>query len=146
MGCIPKTHRKQGKKLAQAARLWASGQLATTKNHDDDDDAAAQDTAAALAVWGLQADTDHLASQAAAPKLFCIWPDCVGTWSIWQRLQTQWRMSANGREGLDYAGVTAYLQDVLRVKHRDFARVFGEIQAMEAAALEAWAKQREQTK
>lgn len=69
----------------------------------------------------------------------------MGTWAIWQRIQTQWRIGVNGREGLDYAGITTYLRDVLRVKQRGFAATFGEIQAMESAALEEWAKQREKS-
>jgi hypothetical protein len=140
---VPKTHRRQRKKLAQAARLWASGQLDTTQ---DDDDDTAQTVDTALAIWGLQADPDQSASPATAQNTFYIWPECMGTWGLWKRIQTQWRTGMGGREGLDYPGVTTYLREVCRIKPRHLVQVFGEIQAMEQASLEAWAKQREQTK
>lgn len=49
-----------------------------------------------------------------------------------------------GRDGLDYTGVCAYLREVARIKPRHFADTFASLQAMEYAALDAWAKQREQ--
>ena len=94
-----------------------------------------------MAAFGLQADA---ADPARAPeKLCCLWPCNVRTFQIWQGLQTQWRISTQGREGLDYAGVSAYLHNVARVKLRDFSATFGELQAMEAAALRVWSEQRE---
>lgn len=142
MGRLPKTHRRQRKKLAQAAAYWASGQLDTTQ--DDDDDDTAQPITTALAQWGLQADT--AVPVLPAQKVFYLWPECLPAWGLWQRLQTQWRSGMNGRDGLDYAGVSAYLREVARIKPRDFAQTFAQIQAMETASLKEWAKQREQTK
>lgn len=49
----------------------------------------------------------------------------------------------NGRDGLDYAGLTAYLRDVERIKPREFVPAFRAMQAMEIAALNAWAQQHE---
>ena len=51
-----------------------------------------------------------------------------------------------GRDGLDYAGLCAYLREVERIKPRKFAEVFACLQAMERAALEEWAKQSEKNK
>lgn len=51
-----------------------------------------------------------------------------------------------GRDGLDYAGLCAYLREVERIKPRKFADTFACLQAMEHAALEEWAKQREKNK
>ena len=48
-----------------------------------------------------------------------------------------------GREGLDYPGVTDYLRNVARIRPRKMAEVYGCLQAMERAALEEWANQRE---
>ena len=72
-----------------------------------------------------------------------LWPCNVRTWSIWQRIQTQWRSGMGGRDGLDYPGVVTYLREVERIKPRQFAQTFACIQAMERVALEEWAKQRE---
>ena len=63
-------------------------------------------------------------------------------WSLWWRIQTQWRVGAQGREGLNYPGVTDYLRNVARIRPRKMAQVYGCIQAMERAALDEWAKQR----
>ena len=142
MGCVPKTHRKQGKKLAQAAAYWASGQLDTTQ--DDDDDDTTQPITTALAAWGLQAD----ATQPVRPdeKVFYLWPDCLPAWGLWLRIQTHWRVGMQGREGLATADLCAYLRDVERIRPRDFAATYRCLQAMETASLKEWAKQREQTK
>ena len=78
--------------------------------------------------------------------IYYIWPENVPLWSLWFRLQTQWRIGAGGREGLDYAGVSAYMQNVARIKPRHFAQAFACIQAMECAALDEWAKQRDRQK
>lgn len=61
---------------------------------------------------------------------------------MWWRIQTQWRIGMQGREGLDYPGVTDYLRNVARIRPRQFAEVFGALQAMERAALAEWDKQR----
>lgn len=61
--------------------------------------------------------------------------------NVWQRLQTQWRTGGMGeRTGLDYAAVTSYLREVLGIKPKERAALFGGLQAMEWAALEAWAE------
>nr|WP_255632063.1 DUF1799 domain-containing protein [Rhodoferax sp. U2-2l] len=80
-----------------------------------------------------------------SPAVYHIWPENRDTWRIWNRIQTQWRVGFNGRSGLDYAAVTAYLRDVERVAARTFAHKFMCIQAMELAALDEWDKQRQQT-
>lgn len=52
----------------------------------------------------------------------------------------------NGRDGLDYAGLCVYLREVERIKPRDFVPAFRALQAMEIAALNAWATARENSK
>jgi len=129
---------QQGKKLAQATRLWASGQI-DTRNKDDDD----EEFDSALAALGLQAEADE-----APPDdgdTFYIWPDNLGVWSIWHRCQTLWRVGMQGRDGLDYAGLCVYLREVERVKPRKFSEIFACLQAMELAALDEWARQREKS-
>ena len=136
MGQLPAAYRRQGKKLAQAARLWASGHLTTQTDDDDDTATNTQVLDEAFAFWGLQADTSAQAPE--PPAVFYLWPECVDAWGLWQRIQTQWRVGMAGRDGLDYAGLCAYLHEVERIKPRKFAEVFAFLQAMESAALEAW--------
>lgn len=56
-------------------------------------------------------------------------------------MQTQWRVGMSGRDGLDYAGVRAYLDEsgLCGDERRD---IFKAIRAAEQASLEAWAEQR----
>ncbi|WP_180125674.1 DUF1799 domain-containing protein [Rhodoferax sp. BLA1] len=98
---------------------------------------------AALAAWGLVEERDEEQTE-AEPAVYHIWPENWDTWRIWNRIQTQWQVGFNGRTGLNYAGVTAYLRDVVRVRPRHFTHKFMCIQAMELAALDEWAKQRQQ--
>ncbi len=72
-----------------------------------------------------------------------LWPECVPAWGHWRRLQTQWRTSVAGREGLDYAGVRAYLDENAPRRGARRRELFACIQACEAACLEVWAEQRE---
>jgi len=94
-----------------------------------------------MAAFGLVEDAPDTETSAAADIVW-LWPCNVRTWGIWQRIQTQWRVGVSGRDGLDYAGVSAYLQAVERIKPRHFAETFSCLQAMEWAALDEWAKQR----
>jgi hypothetical protein len=137
VGRLHQSLRGQGKKLAQVVRLWASGQLETS--HDPTPD---QDSDTALAAFGLVADVPEDVPTSTSDKVY-LWPCNVRVWGLWQRIQTLWRCGASGREGLDYSGLAVYLRDVARIKPRHFADTFQLIQAMESAALDEWAKQRQ---
>ncbi len=71
-----------------------------------------------------------------------LWPCNVLAWRCWQGVQTQWRTGMEGRTGLDYTGVRAYL-DLRGIRGADRRTVFAGIQACEAASLDAWAEQRD---
>lgn len=77
-----------------------------------------------------------------------LWPCNVATFNLWQRLQTQWRISSGmdseRRTGLDYHSVFTYLDNVARIKRKDTPEVWSCIQAMELAALNAWNEMRQQ--
>jgi len=73
-----------------------------------------------------------------------LWPECVPAWHHWQRLQTQWRVGVAGREGLDYAGVHAYLDQHAPRRGARRRALFAGIQACEVACLNYWAELREQ--
>lgn len=79
----------------------------------------------------------------AAPneELAYLWPDNVDTWRHWCSLQTQWRYGTDGRTGLDYAAVCAYLALHEPAAERRREHLAG-IQAAEWASLEVWAEQR----
>ncbi len=94
-----------------------------------------------MSAFGLVEDVPDDAPGTA--DLVYLWPCNVRVWNIWQRIQTLWRSGMGGREGLDYAGLTAYLRDVERIRQRRFAETFALIQAMESASLDEWAKQRQ---
>jgi len=130
--------RRQGKKLAKLVRLWASKQLLIAADHDENQ--ATVNTA--LAAWGLQIDGDTPAQ--AEPDTFWIWPESLPVWALWQRLQTMWRISMAGRDGLDWASVTAWLERAERIRHpRRLADTLHCLRAMESAALDVWATERE---
>ncbi len=98
-----------------------------------------------MAVFGLAQDTDDedgepTAADGPRDDTFWLWPDCVAVWHIWHRVQTQWRISLAGREGLHYNGVLSHLRVVERIKPRRLPEVLAQLQAMERAALRAWAQ------
>lgn len=97
-----------------------------------------------MATFGLQADSapPDSAPPDSAPAVFYLWPESIPLWNLWHRVQTQWRIGLAGREGLDYAGLSAYLHEVARIKPRHFDATFSALQAMERVALDAWASQR----
>ncbi len=137
--------RREGKKLAQVARIWARDQLYIPRQGEHDDPEAQLDEA--LAAVGLREEVAEVAEgdEAAPQEDKCyLWPCNVATFDIWQRLQSQWRVGGIGgeRTGLDYAGVISYLREVAHVRNKDLPEVFGGLQAMELAALEVWASQR----
>lgn len=133
------TLRGQGKKLAQAARLWARGQLQVSIGQSSNDASDTFDEA--LAAFGL-CRSDARNDNTPTTQGYCyLWPCNVATWQIWGRLQTQWRTGPmGGRDGLDYTAVIRYLQDVVRLRPRHFKAVFSELQAMEFAAQDEYDK------
>lgn len=81
----------------------------------------------------------------AAVPVFSLWPECLPVWLVWLALQTQWRYAGMGGApiGLDYAGVTAWLQahGYGHGRARNLRETLGYISAMERAALTAYAEQ-----
>lgn len=128
--------RRERKKLAQAARLQALGLLITKEQHETLKQHAELD--AALAAHGLFAEYEP----APPLQIFYVWPCNEPTYELWCSLQTQWRMGMQAPTGLCYAGVHAALE-LRRVPAKLRQQRFAEIQAMERAALSAWAERRE---
>lgn len=128
--------RRQGKKLAQVARIQARGQLHIPTQGKPDESEAEFDEA--LAVFGLQPGEED---EAPAPPEKCyLWPCNLRTFNVWQKVQTQWRVAMGGREGLDYGGVDRYLASVPGFRPKARAELWAGLRAMERAALEVWAE------
>jgi hypothetical protein len=132
------------KKLADAARHWARGAKRT------DDDAGDDDTwENELRGFGVpEPEIAHaLGERAADPEereRFEIWEENGDVLELFLALSTQWRALAGAggalMMGFDYAGVAATLW-IRRV--RDRARVFGDLQVMELAALKIMNRSRD---
>ncbi len=74
-----------------------------------------------------------------------LWPCNVVAWQHWEGVQTQWRTGMGGREGLDYQGVRAYLDELgLQPGSDDRRAVFEAIRAAERGTLLAWQEARAQ--
>ncbi len=56
-------------------------------------------------------------------------------------MQTQWRIGMSGATGLDYQGVSAYL-DRLGLEPQEHREMFDLLQACERVTLDEWARQR----
>lgn len=127
--------RRQGKKLAQVARIQARGQLHIPQPGRANEPQAEFDEA--LAAFGLQEQGADPDAATAAPTDKCyLWPCNVATFIVWQNLRTQWRVGpANKVTGLDYTAVNAYLVGILRVKPAERAALFAGLQAMEFSTL-----------
>lgn len=72
--------------------------------------------------------------------VFYLLPENERVWELWLRVQTQWRVDAEGYiTGLDYAGVLARLG---RTSQRRRERLFDDMHAMELVTLEESALRR----
>lgn len=88
---------------------------------------------AALAAFGLVAEVPEVEFQ----EIF-LWPCNVKSWTLFQRLQSQWMAGGmGGATGLNYTGVESALR-MMGIKTGKWAKLFADIQLMEHATLEAW--------
>lgn len=92
----------------------------------------------ALAAFGLQAIGDIQID----PDEFWLWPENDEPFRLWLSLQTQWYVAGMGGPiGLNYPGVETCMR-LRGMKRRKRIRAFEQIQAMENATLEEWARKR----
>jgi hypothetical protein len=73
-----------------------------------------------------------------------LWPCNVRLYALWSQLQTQWIVSMQGREGLNYDSVIRYLREVAHIRPRRLPETMDCIRAMERAALGVWGEQRKE--
>lgn len=101
-----------------------------TSNRGGDDQAADD-----LRAYGSSEDEIREALGNQEPEAFAVWQDNAETVDMFMSLQTQWRVGPmGGYLGLDYAGVVAALDTVIRAPRRRRGIFLG-LQAMERAAL-----------
>jgi hypothetical protein len=127
---------RQGKKLTEAARLLARGELDVTTDHTESPD---DEQDAALAAFGLRLDDDDAHTR---DRTFHLWPEHRRVLDLWFRVQTQWRVGMAGPTGLDYQGVEAAIRMSRLAGPRRVPVLLADLQIMERAALAAWAEQR----
>lgn len=101
-----------------------------------------------LEAYGAPAElVEEARAKAAASNVFEIWPDNWESLQAFRCLATQWRVTGKMdrlvRTGLDYAAVLAWLRECVHKRKR--SQIFNDIQLMEAAALEVFADQAEQS-
>lgn len=84
--------------------------------------------AAYLKSWGMPA------SQFAGAFRVQVWPENWQAWSLFESLATQWRASAGGVIGLDYAVMTEEIR-LLRLSDEEQVRLRNDIRVLEVAAL-----------
>lgn len=117
----------QSKKLAEAAKLYASGKL-RIPHPDEPEPAKKYDEA--LAALGLYLETEE-----EIEETFVLWPDCVDTFNFWLKIQTQWVKDSNGREeGLNYPAIDVVMNWECIPKKRRKA-LSNELRAMEIAVI-----------
>ena len=138
--------RREGKKLTLVARLWALGQIHSPEQDDADTPVTVSqgNTADALAAWGLVAEGPLPAPQASS-KVYYLWPENLLVYRLWRACQTQWKDGMGGRTGLDYTGVEIVMHRRFGLRGKKGDEPFALLQAMEIAALNGWASQKDAT-
>ena len=138
-----------GKKLAEAARLWARGELQDEHEQARQQDEARSEVDAALAAFGRYMQEDDTGgARAPAGKVFYLWPENERAWNFFLCCSTQWHwantistgISIPHRTGLDY-GFVELLMERQHIRRGKRARMFRQVQAMEYGALKGWREQ-----
>lgn len=117
-GVLPGRQRSESGKLAAVARYWAAG------GHQQDYSEADRDAAAFGVIW-VRDD--------APPDECEVWEENWETVVMFMRLQTQWRTTMAGYQGLDY-GTVQWLLGLYHVSNP--VEMLEGLQVMESAALQ----------
>src|SRR5262249_27486890 len=100
---LSEAFRGQGKKLTEAGRLLARGELRIGAETEE----AQAEVGTALAAFGLYLDPG---TPAQAPREWHLWPECLAAFELFLGVQTQWVVGMGGPLGLSYGGVEACLR------------------------------------
>lgn len=141
---LPQGLRSPRKKLTEAVRLWARGDLVAATDTEGADiyeqeqrDNLSDLERMAQAMGLVMQDADQLAER-NRPQTYYLWPDNADAFSLFLAVQTQWRTGFAGRTGLDYSGVQVVMR-MHGVPAASRAETFVMLQACERAALDEWA-------
>jgi hypothetical protein len=123
----------EAKKLSEAARLWARGQLRLDTGSAVASEAE-ESVSDALAAFGLMAE-----GPLEIDEPFYLWPENEPTFKLWTQVQTQWQVAGDGGgfTGLNYSGVQACM-NLYGIRGKQRTELFVGLQVMERAALHAW--------
>lgn len=97
----------------------------------------AAERAAAWAAFGVRIEDEA----PAEVKEFHLLPECVPVFDLWCMVQTQWRVGFEGRTGMDYGAVEAYMRMSHNPLRRDPTTIHC-LRVMEHAVLDVYAEQR----
>jgi len=134
---VSQQYRSRRKKLIEAARFYARGDLCLKEFLGLSADEPKSEIETGLALMGLYVD----GSLELGADEFWLWPENEEAFLFWLELQTQWNVGNAGPVGLNYAGVDVCLRRG-DIRPRDRNRIFRLMQAMERAALDEWAQRR----
>jgi hypothetical protein len=138
LACVPDAGSGHRKKLEEAARLWARGELKNEERNAQQNAEAQAYLDEQMAALRIRPDGPVHIGDALLP--FHLFPENREAWQLFMSVQTQWRVGMGGREGLDYPGVHCVI-DSCRAWRKHRRRRFAEICAMERASLAEWAEQ-----
>ena len=127
---LPEGRGRHRKKLSEAARLLARGQLQFGEDQGASPEAETDRALALLGLYvegGISLDSDE----------FWLWPENEGPFLFWLSLQTQWQMGMAGPSGLNYQGVEICMRR-RGIPGHERNRLFEQVQAMERASLDEW--------
>lgn len=79
-------------------------------------------------------------AQLAANEAVDVWPENWPAFTVFTRLQTQWRHGMNGQTGLDYSALFSFL-DRMDLEKQEREEIFSDVQILEMAALNEIHKQ-----
>ena len=134
---IPQQYRRRRKKLIEAARFYARGDLCLKEFLGLSQDEPKSEVENGLALLGLYIEGPL---NLEADEVW-LWPENEEAFLFWLEVQTQWTVGNAGPVGLNYAGVDVCLRRG-DIQPRDRNRIFKLMQAMERAALDEWAQRR----
>ena len=130
---LPQTSCGRRKKLSEAARHFAGGQL---RFNDHEQEQAESHVKAALAAFGLLPEGEEILDQ----DEYWLWPENEEPFDLWLSLQTQWLFGPLRPTGLNYPGVEACMR-MRGIRPQARRRMFEVVQMLEQVALQAWAQQ-----
>jgi len=118
----------------EAARLHAGGQLLFGNSEEEPD--PEESVSQALAAFGLYA-----VGEMQLQDEFWLWPENEECFYFWLALQTQWNSRDGWPSGLNYPAVQVVME-MRGIPRKQRPLFFSNIQAMEAACLQEWARKR----